>query len=134
MELTLEQRVERLEERILILEKMILPIDMNEVSDATISKIILSVVSSVTCVPIAFIEGRQRLRKYVDARMVYCALCKIHTRLSLSAIAQNIGNRDHATIINALEKHADMMETDKSYRRTFQICEKEFKAKFAVKM
>ena len=64
-------------------------------------------VSQKTGVPIYIIEGKDRKREYVVARMVAIYLMRLCTDLSLKSIGKQFGDRDHATIIHAIEKVED---------------------------
>ncbi len=62
------------------------------------------------------IHSKSRKREIVQARQVAMYLCRNLTKLSLSTIGANIGNRDHATVLHSCNAVSDLMETDKSFR------------------
>jgi chromosomal replication initiator protein len=51
----------------------------------------------------AKVKSTSRKDEYVQARFVYCYLCKVHLGLSNKAIGEHI-NRDHSSVSNAMKK------------------------------
>lgn len=53
-----------------------------------------------------------RKRKVTWPRQVYCYLCSHLTKMSLKAIGETIGNRDHTTILHSKKLVKDLTQTD----------------------
>lgn len=53
-----------------------------------------------------------RKRELVVTRQIYCYLAKRHTKHSLKTIGENMGNRDHTTVMHSIQTITDLMETD----------------------
>jgi len=61
------------------------------------------------------IKGRRRLREYVEARHVFCYLCREHTILPLQKIGAMI-NRDHATVMHSHKTIKGWIEFDQFFK------------------
>lgn len=62
------------------------------------------------------VESQWRKREVTLCRHVCIHFVKYKTKLSLKAIGQLLGGRDHSTVIYGLETYDDILETDKSFR------------------
>lgn len=76
--------------------------------------LIMDVVARYTGISTDKIKGSSREKEIVAARHLYCYFVKYYTRLSLKAIGRTIGNKDHSTVINAIQKVNDAMDLPKS--------------------
>ena len=56
-------------------------------------------------------------------------LAKQHTKAPLTAIGAAIGGRNHATVLHSCKAVANLMETDKAFRRQVEEIEKEVLAR-----
>lgn len=50
-------------------------------------------------------------RKYADARFIACFYIKQHTNLSLAAIGQQLGGRDHSTVHYGIDSYLNLTNT-----------------------
>lgn len=72
------------------------------------------------------IISQNRIRTNCESRyMVWEYLNNTPFRISLVRLGQMTGNRDHATVLNGIRKHAAFMETDKGYSRRFMLFREE---------
>jgi chromosomal replication initiation ATPase DnaA len=67
-----------------------------------------------------FFTGKCRLREYVDARSMYCAYMRetYENNMPLVAIGKTI-NRHHATVMNAIKVHNNLIKTDPNYQKQY---------------
>ncbi|MGB4596117.1 MAG: chromosomal replication initiator protein DnaA [Anaerolineaceae bacterium] len=78
---------------------------------------ILSVVSKYFGVTLERMAGKDRSKDIVLPRQVAMYLMREQGGISLPKIGQQLGGRDHTTVMYAVEKVADMIETDDKVRR-----------------
>ena len=62
------------------------------------------------------LTGRARRRTVVTARAIAIHLIRTHTGCSLEEIGRQVGNRDHSTVLNALRRAEQQLESDSSLR------------------
>ncbi len=79
-------------------------------------EVILEATSKMFGIPIEEITGKKRQRPLVAARQVAMYVVRELTDLSYPAIAREFGNRDHTTVIHAVDKITNQM---KSHRPTY---------------
>jgi chromosomal replication initiator protein len=72
--------------------------------------------------------SKRRNRELAQARQIAMYLAKCHTKHSLSSIGEQIGKRDHATVLHACKVVNDLMEIDKQYRACIQEIQNKIKA------
>lgn len=60
--------------------------------------------------------SKTRKREIVQARQIAMYLSRNLTKTSLSFIGQQIGGKDHATVLHACNTVSDLMDTDKAFR------------------
>ena len=65
------------------------------------------------------IRGTKRPRNLVDARHIFCYLAKNNTAATLKEIGAYIGGKDHSTVIHAIDKITDLLQTDKPMQRHY---------------
>ncbi len=82
------------------------PIEMVAVGGEEKFERIKRAVCDVTGLSLEDIEGHVRRRPYVEARQAAMYLAREHTDLSYPAIAQQLGGRDHTTVIHGERKAA----------------------------
>ena len=61
-------------------------------------------------------NSKKRTRNIALARQVAMYLCKSYTKMSLSAIGNAIGKKNHATVLHAWKTINNLLETDKDFR------------------
>lgn len=69
------------------------------------------------------IQTKSRRREVVQARQIAMYLSRKYTKNSLSTIGEQIGNRDHATVLYACKAVADLLKYDKSFRQSVENIE-----------
>jgi chromosomal replication initiator protein len=78
---------------------------------------ILSVVSKFFGVTLDRMAGKDRSKDIVLPRQIAMYLMREQGGISLPKIGQELGGRDHTTVMYAVEKVADMIESDDKIRR-----------------
>jgi chromosomal replication initiator protein len=69
------------------------------------------------------IQTKSRRREVVQARQIAMYLSRKYTKNSLSTIGEQIGNRDHATVLYACKAVTDLLKYDKSFRQSVENIE-----------
>jgi len=69
------------------------------------------------------IQTTSRKREMVQARQIAMFLARKLTKNSLSSIGEQIGNRDHATVLHACKTIGDLLITDKGVRQSLDAIE-----------
>ena len=69
------------------------------------------------------LNSNSRKREVVQARQIAMYFAKKYTKDSLTNIGNVIGKRNHATVLHACKTVQDLIETDKSFRRTIEEIE-----------
>ncbi len=82
--------------------------------------LILSAVSETTGVSVTEIIGDKRSRPVVDSRHVAMYLARELTDSSLPKIGERFGNRDHTTVLHAVEKITKLMQEDRDMYNRIQ--------------
>ncbi len=86
-------------------------------------------VSDYYDVSIDLMKAKTRKREVVVARQVAMYFAKEYTNLSLKAIGYHFGNRDHSTVIHAINTVGDMMDTDRRFLSSIQELQRRLKLK-----
>jgi len=73
------------------------------------------------------IQTKSRKREVVQARQIAMYLARKHTKNSLSSIGEQIGNRDHATVLHACKTITDLLDIDKGMRQSVDTIENALK-------
>lgn len=94
-----------------ILGKMV----QNRKVELTVERI-KAVVCDYFRMPEALLEQKTRKREVVQARQLAMYFCKNHTNASLAYIGNQIGKKDHTTVLYACKAVADQMETDRGFK------------------
>jgi chromosomal replication initiator protein len=71
-------------------------------------------------VPIELLHSTTRKREIVQARQIAMYFSKNLTKTSLASIGQQIGGKDHATVLHACKTVTNLQETDKRFRMILQ--------------
>jgi len=69
------------------------------------------------------IQTKSRKREVVQARQIAMYLARKYTKNSLSSIGEQIGNRDHATVLHACKTITDLLDIDKGMRQSVEAIE-----------
>lgn len=77
-------------------------------------------------VSIEDMESKSRIREYAQARQQAMYILKKYTKLSLKAIGAAFGNRDHSTVIHAVQTTEDLMYSDKQVKIDIEILTNKF--------
>lgn len=86
---------------------------------------ILSAVAEATGISVTEITGDKRSRPIVESRHLAMYLARELTDASLPKIGERIGNRDHTTVLHAVEKIAKLMQQDREmYNRVQRLTSK----------
>ena len=78
----------------------------------------IQAVCNVTGVKRRHILGQRRFRHYTDARHMAMLLTRQSTKLSLTSIGR-LFERDHSTVIHALNSIGSVMDVSKEHSRRF---------------
>lgn len=84
-------------------------------SELTVEKI-QEVVCGHFNISAELLQEKTRKREVVQARQLAMYFCKNYTKASLSYIGNQIGRKDHATVLYACKAVADLMETDRKFK------------------
>ena len=60
--------------------------------------------------------SKTRKREIVQARQIAMYLSRNHTKTSLASIGEQLGGKDHATVLHACSTVCDLMDTDRSFK------------------
>ena len=93
---------------------------MKEVSPETI---IQMVAEHYKCTP-TDIASKKKSKDVVYPRQIAMYLCRTMTTATLQQIGKYMGNRDHTTIINGIDKITKDLETNESLANTVEILKK----------
>ena len=74
---------------------------------------IMSATAAAYGFTVSELEGPSRKQPLARCRQVAMYLCREHTDLSLPKIGRHFGNRDHTTVMHAIEKVKSVMQTDR---------------------
>lgn len=78
--------------------------------------IILEVTADEFGVSVPDLKSPKKCRKVARPRQVAMYLARHLTPLSLPAIGRDLGDRDHKTIMHGIDKVADLMDGDPTFR------------------
>ncbi len=73
------------------------------------------------------IQTKSRKREVVQARQIAMYLSRKYTKNSLSSIGEQIGKRDHATVLYACNAVSDLVKFDKNFRESLETIESALK-------
>jgi len=76
-----------------------------------------------------------RNRQYVECREMLMKLCRenIIPQPSAKSIGIFIGNRDHATVFNGIQKVNDLIQTERGMAASYEFVERKFREYFTQK-
>jgi hypothetical protein len=64
---------------------------------------------------------KTRKREVFEARSCYYKLTQVYTKYSLSEIGQFVGYTDHATVLNGIRSFDNLLETNKSVKKKYDL-------------
>lgn len=73
------------------------------------------------------VMSKSRKREIAQARQVAIYLTKSLTDLSLKAIGQRFGGRDHSTVIHSIQAVEDLIKTDRNFKQQMEEIQKKVK-------
>ncbi len=73
------------------------------------------------------LQSNSRKREVVQARQIAMYLSRKYTKVSLSSIGEQIGNRDHATVLYAVKSIQNLVEVDKEVQYSVEAIEASLK-------
>ncbi|MDX1628632.1 MAG: chromosomal replication initiator protein DnaA, partial [Fulvivirga sp.] len=80
-------------------------------------------------VDVASLKDKVRKKEIVIARQVAMYFSKEYTNHSLKAIGYHFGNRDHSTVIHAVQSVNDMIDTNTNFKSSVEELKKKLKMK-----
>ena len=88
---------------------------------------IQKIVSDFFGLTVAEIQSKTRKREIVQARQLAMFFSKKFTKSSLTTIGQELGKKDHATVLHACRTVSNLIETDKQFSYYVEELEKKIK-------
>ena len=82
---------------------------------------IISVVAEHFNISVVDICGNKRSAKYSEPRQIAMYLCREITGVPLKIIGENLGGRDHTTVMHGIQKIENEMKTNETLRTTVNI-------------
>ncbi|MDL2231675.1 chromosomal replication initiator protein DnaA, partial [Porphyromonadaceae bacterium OttesenSCG-928-L07] len=76
----------------------------------------------------SMLQEKTRKREIVQARYLAMYFCKKYTKSSLAFIGNQIGNKDHATVLYACKVVSDMIDTDRKFKTHVEELQKKLYA------
>lgn len=73
------------------------------------------------------LQSNSRKREVVQARQIAMFLSRKYTKVSLTSIGEQIGNRDHATVLYAVKSIQNLVEVDKEVQYSVEAIESSLK-------
>ena len=84
------------------------------------AEMIIRITSNYLGIHIELMKSKTRKREVVEARQMSMTMIKSFTRLSLKAIGNEFGGRDHSTVIHAKQTVSDLYDTDMLFRGKYK--------------
>ena len=85
--------------------------------------VVMELVASVYRIPLADLTGPSRKQPLTAKRQIAMYLCRDLTNLSLPKIGAAFGGRDHTTVLHAVERVKNQMQSDKAvYDEVNNLC------------
>ncbi len=93
----------------------------DKIVKVTPSEISIDTIQDVVCeyfnITREALVSKTRKREIVQARQIAMYMCRNFTKISLAAIGQQIGGKDHATVVHSCNIVSDLIETNKSFKQ-----------------
>lgn len=77
---------------------------------------VVSNVCRLTGIHPNILNKKTRKREVVEARQLAHHICKLHLKTSLATIGDQIGGKDHATVLHSSKTVGNYLDTDRNYR------------------
>ena len=87
--------------------------------------LIIKIVERHTGISKDVMSSRTRKREILQARFTYYKLTQIYTKYSLSEIGQFVNYPDHSTVLNGIKTINDLLDTNKSIKKEFELMRSE---------
>ena len=84
-------------------------------------ELIMDIVSEHFNITVADILSKKKNKEIANPRQICMYLCRKYTDVSLQRIGQQMGNRDHTTVMHGAEKISNAMESDEGLRSSLNI-------------
>jgi chromosomal replication initiator protein len=81
---------------------------------------ILNNVSKYTGVPVEDIIKKTRKREIVIPRQLAQSIARLRTKYSLAYIGKQIGNKNHATVLNSAQTITNLIDTSSEFCETYK--------------
>ena len=95
-------------------------------------QIIAQIVAKSNDITIEELLRKTRKRQIVQARQTAMYMCYKYTKYTLATIGENLGRKDHATVLHAVKTINNLIDTDIKIRTTIEKCEKEVESMLSV--
>ena len=82
---------------------------------------ILQIIADECTVSVSDIIDKTRKKEVVNGRFIFCGIMKDYFGHSLKKIGEYVGNRDHTTIIHAVEKYHNRYENEDHFRNAVNM-------------
>ena len=82
---------------------------------------ILEIIANECGITVSQILNKSRKREVINGRFIFCGIMKDYFGHSLKKIGEYVGNRDHTTIIHAVEKYHDRYENEDHFRNAVNM-------------
>ena len=79
-------------------------------TDVIKTKLLKEIICKTYEVSFSELLERNRTRLLVDVRHAFCYFMRINTKYSLNRIGLMLGNRDHATVLNGINRYNNFLE------------------------
>jgi len=87
--------------------------------------ILIDSVADYFTVPKSEVLGQSRIRDYTLPRQIIMYLAYAKLRMSLSKIGRALGNRNHTTVIHAIDKMKEQIKNDRQLLRDMNAITRE---------
>ena len=88
-------------------------------------QIIAQIVAKSNDITIEELLRKTRKRQIVQARQTAMYMCYKYTKYTLSTIGENLGRKDHATVLHAVKTINNLVDVDTKLRISIEKCEKD---------
>jgi len=84
-------------------------------------ELIMNIVSEHFNITVADIISKKKNKEIANPRQICMFLCRKYTDVSLQRIGQQLGNRDHTTVMHGSDKISKALETDEALKNSVNI-------------
>lgn len=75
------------------------------------------------------LKTKARYREIIELRNIFCAIAR-NLKYTYSIIGQELGNRDHTTVIHNIQSFRNLIETDAAFKQKYLTILKYIKEKY----